>query len=201
MVQRTMTDAVGEHPRATFEEWYEKASRSGAPLPETMALATTGLDGTPRVRMVLYKGWSEGGLRFFTNYESPKARELEQLPVAAVVFYWDAIKRQVRFEGRVERLSAQESDAYFALRPRLSQIGAWASRQSAVVDSREELDAAFQALADRFEGKSIPRPEWWGGYRLLPRRAEFWIGRDHRLHDRFEIEQTETGWVKRVLSP
>ncbi len=188
-------------PLEILDTWLEDAAARGVALPEAMTLATVDEMGRPSARIVLYKGRSRDGLAFFTNYESRKGRELARDPHATFVFHWAELQRQVRVDGTVEKLGAEESDAYFATRPRDSQIGAWASKQSEPLDSREALDAAFEAAKKRFEGKPVPRPPHWGGFRLLPERIEFWIGMSGRLHDRFAFTRSEQGWTWTRLAP
>src|SRR5690606_10176781 len=163
-----MDPEIIENPLLLLDAWVAEAARAGHTLPEAMTLATVSAEGRPSARVVLYKGLSRGGLTFFTNYESRKARELEATPHAAVVFHWAALQRQIRVEGYVERLSAEESDAYFATRPRDSQLGAWASPQSSVVTSRQQLEGNLEEFARRFADRPVPRPPHWGGYRLIP---------------------------------
>lgn len=189
-----------EDPLLSFQAWYARACDAVA-QPEAMGLATVGPDGRPALRMVLYKGLSGGGLRFFTNHDSRKARELAANPAAALLFYWQPLRRQVRVEGRVERLSAEESDAYFAGRDPESRLGAWASAQSAPLPQRATLEARVEAERRRFAGREIPRPPFWGGYRLLPTYLEFWQGRDNRLHDRFAYTLAGEGWRLERLYP
>jgi pyridoxamine 5'-phosphate oxidase len=190
-------------PHRQLALWYAEAQARGLSQPEAAALATASPDGAPSVRMVLYRGTREGELRFFTNYGSRKARELDANPRAALLFFWEPLHRQVRVEGAVARASAAESDEYFASRERSSQIGAWASRQSEPLASREALMRQVAELEKRFEGKPVPRPEYWGGYRLRPDSFEFWIGADHRLHDRFLYRRESPGGPWRIsrLSP
>jgi pyridoxamine 5'-phosphate oxidase len=194
-------ETLGQDPFAIFSAWYDDAVRSGAAFADAMTLATATRDGRPSARIVLYKGLSAGGLFFVTNYESRKARELAENPEAAVVFFWPALGRQVRIVGRVERASRQESDEYFKSRPRESQLGAWVSPQSQPVASRAELEQRFRDLERRFAGQPIERPEFWGGYRLVPQKFEFWLSREHRLHDRFSYELIADGWRCARLAP
>src|SRR5262245_30827346 len=165
-----------------------------------MALATSTSDGAPSVRFVLLKGIDERGVSFYTNYESRKGRELAENPRAALAVLWKPLDRQVRLEGPVERLSAEESDAYFATRGRGSRLGAWASNQSTEIRGRESLDSALAEAAARYPD-DVPRPPYWGGFLLLPDVIEFWTGRPDRLHDREEFRREEGGWHSRRLSP
>lgn len=201
-VVRGLPDArPDEDPMDLFHRWYAAAERAGILLPEAMALATATPDGIPAVRTVLLKGADERGFAFFTNYESRKGLELRDNPRAALAFHWAVLERQVRIEGTVSRLSEEESLAYFRSRPRGSRIGAWASRQSEVLETRETLERRVREYADRFRNADVPLPPFWGGYRVAPTRIEFWQGRVNRLHDRLLFEKTETGWVNSRLYP
>lgn len=189
-----------------FLSWLKEAESAKMPEPTSMTLATATLDGTPNARIVLFKGISQSaqgrrGLRFFTNYDSPKSKELASNPRAALVFHWVTMQRQIRFSGRVEKLSAEESNEYFQSRPRGSRIGAWASPQSQKIRERAELEARVQELEKKFEGQEIPCPPNWGGWRFVPERAEFWLGHSYRLHDRFVFEWNGTSWVRSRLAP
>lgn len=166
-----------------------------------VALATADRTGRPSVRMVLLRGADERGFDFFTNYESRKALELTENPYAALCFHWDSLEEQIRIEGRVELLPPSESDAYFKSRPRGSQLGAWASDQSRVLSTREMLEEQYRAIERRFEGQPIPRPPFWGGFRLVPSRIEFWYGRPDRLHDRIVYNRAGDGWTIERLYP
>jgi pyridoxamine 5'-phosphate oxidase len=190
-------------PVALFRLWLEEATASEINDPEAMALATVDAEGLPDVRMVLCKGADARGLVFYSNIESAKGRELAGQPKAAALFYWKSLRRQARFRGAVAELTAAESDAYFASRPRGSQIGAWASQQSRPLASRAALDAAVELYERRFGSGEIPRPECWRGYRLAPVEIEFWRDRPSRLHDRvlFKRSTTESPWEKRRLYP
>jgi len=183
-----------------FRELFARAVAQERADPTAVALATVDASGAPSVRIVLCKGTDTRGFLFFTNHESRKARELRGEPRAALCFYWPTIGVQVRAEGVTERLTEAESDAYFATRPRESQLGAWASRQSELLTSREELLARFAEADARFPGL-VPRPPLWGGYGLVPCRVEFWQAGQHRLHDRTVYERTGSGWVAQLLFP
>ncbi len=188
-------------PLEQFSHWYEHAVAAGLPEPEAMALATATPEGVPSVRFVLLKGIDERGVEFFTNYESRKGRELAANPRAALVILWKPLQRQVRLEGPVEVLTDEESDAYFATRSRGSQLGAWASRQSEVIPGREWLEARLASFDAQY-ADPVPRPEYWGGYRLVPEFIEFWEGRPNRLHDREAFTRGADGaWHSRRLSP
>lgn len=194
-------DAAGTDPLALFHTWYQDAIRSGLYLPESMALGTATPEGKPSVRLVLLKGYDESGFVFFTNYGSRKARELDANPHATLVFHWGLLQRQVRLEGTVRRIGREESEAYFATRPRGSQIGAWASRQSEPLPSREVLEEQVKVHESRFKGSDVPLPPFWGGYRLSPESVEFWQGRANRLHDRIRFVRTEGAWFRTRLYP
>ena len=182
-------------PLRQFERWFGEARDAGVRVPEAAALATATPDGRPSARMVLVKGYDERGFRFFTSYESRKGRDLAANPQAALLFHWEALGRQVRAEGAVERISGAESDAYFASRPVRSRLSAAASRQSEPLDEREELDRRVADLERAHRGGAVPRPAFWGGYRLVPDAYEFWQHRDDRLHDRFRyLRDVGGGW-------
>lgn len=188
-------------PIDEFEAVFARAALAAPSDPTATALATADAAGRPSVRMVLFKGVDPSGLRFFTNYESRKGRELAENPRAALCFYWPWIDEQVRVEGTVERLSAAESDAYFASRPRLSQLGAWASRQSRPHASRFELLRRVVTTEARFLGREVSRPPNWGGFLLRPEAVEFWASQPNRLHLRRRFERSESGWRLERLDP
>jgi pyridoxamine 5'-phosphate oxidase len=195
-------DEVERDPLAQFRRWYAEAVEAGVQLPEAMTLATATPDGAPSARMVLLKGVDERGFVFYTNYESRKGRELAENPRAALVFHWPQTpRRQVSATGRVERLPAEESAEYFRTRPFGSRIGAWASRQSEVIEGRIELERSFAELeAEHLDGE-VPHPPWWGGYVLRPDTVEFWQNRPNRLHDRLHYRRESDGWVIERLAP
>jgi pyridoxamine 5'-phosphate oxidase len=193
---------VDPDPLAQFQAWFADAAAAGIRAPEAMALSTATPDGRPSIRMVLLKGADERGFAFYTNYESRKADELAANPLAALLFYWDPLGRQVRVEGLVERLPSDESAAYFATRPRASRLAAWASPQSGPLAGRDELEDAVRRAAERFQGGDVPLPPHWGGYRLVPERYEFWQHREDRLHDRIGYEPDGRGrWTLARLAP
>jgi pyridoxamine 5'-phosphate oxidase len=202
-----MTDGLTEDdllpdPIALVQRWLMDAQAAGVEQHDAMTLATATSDGRPSARAVLLKGIDQRGFAFFTNYESRKGRELDANPYAALVLLWIPLHRQVRVSGRVERLSAEESDAYFATRPRGSQLGAWASPQSRPLPDRGELEARWAALEQRYAGLAVPRPAHWGGYRVDPDEIELWQGRANRLHDRFRYLRSPGGdWVHERLAP
>ena len=188
-------------PIAHLQDWYAAARAAGVPEPEAAALATATPDGRPSVRIVLLRGIEPAGISFYTNYESRKGRELAANPRAALAIHWPAQQRQVRMEGAVERVGDAASDAYFCSRPRGSRIGAWASRQGAVLPDRHALEARFDELEAEWRGAEIPRPPYWGGYLLRPEAIEFWEGRPSRLHDRIHFLREDGAWREERLSP
>ena len=194
--------AVVKNPLKQFEHWMQEAIDGNIHQPNAATLATATSAGVPSGRIVLLKEVNEEGFVLFTNYESQKGRDMNENPRAALVFLWLPQARQVRVEGIVQRTSSEVSDRYFKTRPRGSQIGAWASAQSQVVESREELETAFRELEEKFEGQDVPRPDHWGGYLLVPERLEFWQGRPSRLHDRICYERgANKEWAIKRLSP
>ena len=189
-------------PFAQFEQWWAEALRAEPVRPEAMALATVEETGTPSVRMVLLKGFDRGGFVFFTNYESRKARELAANGRAALALYWPTLHRQVRATGAVRRTSKEESERYFATRPREARLAAWASRQSEAIPDRGHLEARYRELQAEFSGRDVPLPPFWGGMRLRPETFEFWQGRENRLHDRFRYSLGTDGiWTIERLAP
>lgn len=191
-------------PIQQFSLWFQQALAADLIEPNAMTLATATAEGKPSARIVLLKGFSEAGFVFYTNYASQKGQQLIANPYAALVFLWDKLERQVRIEGRVEKLSAAESTAYFHSRPKASQLGAWASAQSQVIPNREVLEQKLAELTQQYdqEDQIIPLPEHWGGFRVIPQRIEFWQGRPSRLHDRLVYErQANDSWLISRLSP
>jgi pyridoxamine 5'-phosphate oxidase len=188
-------------PIELFGEWFEQAKESGILLPESASLATASRDGVPSSRMVLLKSFATDGFVFYTNYGSRKAREMDENPKASLLLHWVVLQRQIRVEGSVERVSAEASAAYFRTRTRGSQIGAWASRQSEELEDRSVLEGRAKEFEQRFKGQDMPSPRFWGGYRLIPERIEFWQGRLNRLHDRLEFTRVDGGWAARRLYP
>jgi pyridoxamine 5'-phosphate oxidase len=188
-------------PLQQFERWFAEAREAGLAAPEAMALATATPDGRPSVRMVLMKNADERGFDFYTHYESRKGGELAANPHAALLFHWQPLGRQVRVEGRVVRIAPAECEAYFVTRPVESRLAAWASPQSRTLESREELERLYDGAKKRFQGKEVPLPPHWGGFRLEPDAYEFWQHGDDRLHDRVRYEREDPAWRRELLGP
>ena len=197
-------DSAPGDPAILFDQWLQQAieENDGAWYePNAMALSTADAESSPDCRIVLLKEFSPEGFVFYTNTESAKGRQLAENPRAAAVFYWSRFERQVRLRGPVEKLSRERAEEYFASRPRRSQLGAVVSRQSRPIDSRSELESALAEAEARYEGRDIPMPAFWGGYRLVPEQIEFWQGRSSRLHDRLLYTRSGDGWTRQRLSP
>jgi pyridoxamine 5'-phosphate oxidase len=188
-------------PFTLFDEWFAEARASEPNDAEAMALATADRQARPSVRMVLLKGHGPEGFVFYTNERSTKGEQLGENPAAALLFHWKSLRRQVRIEGSVERVSSAEADAYFASRARDSQLGAWASDQSQRLDERSTFERKYEETKQRFEGQEVPRPPHWGGYRVVPDRIEFWSDRPHRLHERRLFAREGGGWTESLLYP
>jgi len=193
--------AMSADPFQLFDEWLAEARVSESNDPEAMALATADAVGNPSARMVLLKGHGPDGFVFYTNEQSAKGDQLAANPHAALLFHWKSLRRQVRVEGAVERVGNERADAYFASRARDSQLGAWASDQSRPLDSRATFEQRFEEVKRRYDGKDVPRPPHWGGYRVVPERLEFWNDRPHRLHERRLFTRTGDGWTEGLLYP
>lgn len=207
-VRREFTDkpltieTVGDDPFVYFEKWFEEAVGVEALDPNAMSIATVDENGAPSVRVVYMRDISDKGLVFYTNYNSKKANNLTANPRISANFFWVELDRQIRFTGKVEKVESNQSDVYFSKRPRESQIGAWASEQSEIIDSREELQAAFKSIEEKYKEKEIPRPAHWGGFLIKPTEIEFWQGRPMRLHDRVVFyKNNDDQWIKKRLAP
>lgn len=188
-------------PLALFKLWFDEANQAGILLPEAMSVSSVSTDGQPSCRMVLLKEFNQDGFVFYTNYDSRKSHELNENDKIALLFHWNVLQRQIRIEGCVERVSAEQSAKYFHSRDRGSQIGAWASRQSSKIQSDTELADNVAYYTNKFAGKEVPLPEFWGGWRIKPNYIEFWQGRASRLHDRVCFEKTADGWDNFKLQP
>ena len=189
------------NPIEQFRRWFDEALAADLHEPNAMTVATATPEARPSARIVLLKGFDERGFVFYTSYEGRKSGELETNPYAALVFYWGELERQVRIEGRVSRVSEEESDAYFEGRPRGSQLGAWVSEQSRPVEDRGALEERLRELEAEYDGREVPRPPFWGGYRVEPETIEFWQGRENRLHDRLRYRRSDEGWKVERLQP
>lgn len=194
-------DSVSKDPIEQFEIWFKDAMESGILEPSAMVLSTANKEGVPTIRTVLLKSFDSQGFVFFTNYESRKAKDMSDNPKVSVLFLWKEIERQVRISGSIAKTTTKESEEYFRIRPIESQLGAWASKQSTIIPSRDYLADKYEKYKKQFEGKEVPLPSFWGGYRIIPTEFEFWQGRDKRLHDRICYEIKEWGWHIYRLSP
>jgi pyridoxamine 5'-phosphate oxidase len=194
-------DQADADPIRQFTTWFDEAANAQILDVNAMTLATTTADGDPDARIVLLKGFDDDGFVFFTNYGSAKGRQLEASPRACLLFFWVELERQVRITGAVTKVSKSESDEYFHSRPFESQVGAWASAQSTMVDNRTVLETRYAELAAQYAGQAVPLPAFWGGYRVAPEKVEFWQGRPSRLHDRLLYTRAASGWTRSRLSP
>ncbi|MGN6297138.1 MAG: pyridoxamine 5'-phosphate oxidase [Ginsengibacter sp.] len=193
---------IKPHPIDQFEIWWNEAIEQQVDEPNAMTLATCTASGRPSARTVLLKGVDKRGFVFYTNYESRKAREIEENAYVALLFFWKVLERQVRIEGTIQKVNAAESDEYFSIRPRESQLGAWSSPQSSVIESAEYLQRNLVKYAEKFKGKHVTRPDYWGGYLVQPDAIEFWQGRPGRLHDRLKYFRSENNdWIIHRLAP
>jgi pyridoxamine 5'-phosphate oxidase len=192
---------MGTDPFQLFDDWFAEARAREPNDPNAMALATADSDGRPSVRMVLLKGRGRDGFVFYTNQDSRKGQELAENPQAALLFHWKSLRRQVRIEGKVARVSSEEADSYFATRGRDSQLGAWASSQSSPLSDRSEFERRYEEIRERFEGMQVARPPHWGGFRVEPQLIEFWTDRPHRLHERRLFKRSGDRWSEGLLYP
>ena len=188
-------------PLSLFKLWFDEANKSGILLPEAMSVSSVSQDGQPSCRMVLLKEFNQDGFIFYTNYSSRKSQELSENSKVALLFHWNVLQRQIRIEGCVEKVSAEQSAKYFHSRDRGSQIGAWASKQSSKIQTENELAESVDYYTNKFSGKEVPLPEFWGGWRIKPNYIEFWQGRASRLHDRVCFEKITSGWENFKLQP
>lgn len=198
---KLVVEEMNDQPLIQFKQWFKEAETSGVNEPNTMTLATVDSQGQPTIRVVLLKEINEQGLIFYSNFNSRKGKELAQHPKAAINFYWQAVERQVRFDGSISKVSEGQSDAYFKTRPRGSQLGAWVSAQSETIPSRQYLEDELERCTERFANQEIPRPPHWGGYLLTPVSVEFWQGGKNRLHDRILYRSKDDQWVRSRLAP
>jgi pyridoxamine 5'-phosphate oxidase len=199
-VEELKKPTVDKNPVKQFAKWYKTVLKSGLKEPTAMTLATASKGGVPSARTVLLKGYDEKGFLFFTNYGSRKGRELSENPFAELLFYWMDLRKQVRISGRVEKISKEESKKYFKTRPLNSQIGAWASRQSKIIRDRKFLEEKYKEYSEKYK-EDVPLPPFWGGFRLIPERFEFWQGRENRLHDRICYLKKNGEWEIMRLAP
>ncbi|MFD2515724.1 pyridoxamine 5'-phosphate oxidase [Pontibacter locisalis] len=200
--QALTEDSVLQDPIQQFQVWLQEAITAEAEEPTAFVLSTASKEGQPSARVVLLKDVANGGFTFFTNYDSRKGRELAQNPLASITFFWASLERQVRIDGSVEKIPPQLSEAYFHSRPKGSQIGAWASPQSQEIESRKVLEESDSYYISKFaDAELVPRPEHWGGYKLIPAKIEFWQGRPNRLHDRIVYERADDAWKLKRLAP
>ncbi|HSD64773.1 MAG TPA: pyridoxamine 5'-phosphate oxidase [Ignavibacteriaceae bacterium] len=200
-LKELIENRVDENPFVQFSHWYNEILKADLIEPNAMILATATADAIPSVRTVLLKNFNENGFFFYTNYESRKAKDLIANPIAEVLFIWLELERQVRVSGKVEKVSQKESEDYFHSRPTNSQIGAWASKQSSIIPGRDYLQKKYNEYSEKFKDGKIPLPPFWGGFRLIPEKFEFWQGRESRLHDRILYRKSGTGWDIVRLSP
>ncbi len=200
-LQTLLEKDVNANPIQQFEIWWQQAKESNIEEPNAMTLATCNKNGRPSARIVLLKGIHENGFVFYTNYDSRKGKEIDENPFVSIVFFWKELERQIRIEGNIKKISAQESDAYFSSRPMASRIGAWSSPQSQVILSRDMLEKKMAENTERFQSNEITRPENWGGYIVMPAVVEFWQGRHGRLHDRLQYTISNGGWKIERLAP
>ncbi|MDE2825907.1 MAG: pyridoxamine 5'-phosphate oxidase [Bacteroidota bacterium] len=202
IIQDLPAASPDKDPIVQFQEWFDLAQNANIYLPESMTLATASPDGVPSARIILLKGVDQRGFVFFTNYNSRKGNELNSNPRAALVIHWSTLQRQIRIEGNVERVTRDESETYFQSRPRGSRIGAWASRQSALLNERSELNMHVERINQKYPGENIPCPPHWGGFRVIPEKIEFWQGRKNRLHERLVFNRLPSGdWQTKLLYP
>ena len=200
-LQQLNEQEADENPFKQFQKWWDQAVESEIDEVNAMTLATVNKEGKPSARIVLLKDFNDKGFVFFTNYHSKKGTDIESNPFGCLVFFWKELERQIRIEGQIQKVDEEESTQYFLSRPIYSQIGAWASNQSAVVESRDVLENSFTQYQSTFAHKAITRPDHWGGYRLVPDNIEFWQGRSNRMHDRIQYTKKNDSWTKVRLAP